>query len=104
MHIAAAKGELGEPWLIDRGLNIHAEIHQVRHKLRVRLGLVPASHDAESHADAILFHKCRNDGMEGPLVRSERVRRARIETEIRPAVMQWKAGMPRNKTGPETRR
>src|SRR5438105_10306036 len=48
-HVASAKGMLAETWGFQRRLNVHLEIREIGDELRVRLRLVPTSHDSERH-------------------------------------------------------
>src|ERR1700743_1016480 len=64
LHIAAVKGSLGEARLFHRSLYIHAIVHHIRYKLRMRLRLVPAAHNAKPDMDIPFFHERRDDGVE----------------------------------------
>ena len=72
-HVAAAKSFLGEARRFEGHLNIHPVVHDVGNELRVRLRLVQAAHDSEAHVHVALFHEGRDDGVEGPLARRQRV-------------------------------
>src|SRR6266852_3320106 len=59
--IATPEGQLREPGGLERRLDVHLEVHDVGDKLRVRLRLVPAAHDAEGDAYVALLHERRDD-------------------------------------------
>jgi len=63
-HVASAESVLAEPGRLQRCLNVHFEIDQVRDELRVRLRLIPAAHDPERHPHISLLRKCGNDRMQ----------------------------------------
>ena len=71
LDIAAFEGVLGEAWLFERGLDIHSVVDDIGDELRVRLCLVPASHDAEADVHVPLLHKGRDDGVQRALVSGE---------------------------------
>src|SRR6266853_685945 len=70
----------------------------------MRLRLIPSAHDSESDADSVLFHERRNDGVQRPLARRERVRLAWLQAESRAPIVQRKARMGRNESRAEARR
>ena len=90
-HVAAAESQLGEARRLERRLNVHAVIHHVGDKLRVRLRLVQAAHDAEADVDVVLLHEGRNDGVERALARRERIRTAPDPVRTAPPrLCRWK--------------
>src|SRR5208337_1703975 len=91
LDVAAFKGTFGESRSLQRRLNVHLEIHEIRDELRVRLRLVPAAHDAERHAKIALLRKPRDDGVAGTLAAGQRVGRAGVQREERSAIVQRKA-------------
>src|SRR5260370_3886990 len=90
-HIVTAERVLAKPRRLQRRLNIHFEVHQVRDKLRVRLRLVPAPHDSERHAHISLLRKRRNDGVQRPLSSRQRIWRICIHAEESAAIVQRKS-------------
>src|SRR2546425_9286476 len=48
LDVASFECALGEAARLQRLLDAHAVVDHVHHELRVRLGLVPAAHDAEA--------------------------------------------------------
>ena len=95
-QIAAVKCSFGKARRFERSLDVHPEIHDVGNKLGMRLGLVPASHDAESDACIALLHERGNDGVQRTLVWRERVRMAALEREQPAPVLQREAGSGRH--------
>src|SRR5262245_45636296 len=74
VHVASLEGSFREPSSLEGLLDVETEVGDIRHKLRVRLRLIEAAHDAESNADTILFHERGNDRMQRTLSRRECVR------------------------------
>ena len=81
IHIASGERQLRESRRFERCLNVLIEVDDVRHKLSVRLRLVPSAHDAERNANLILLHECRNNCVQRAFVPRERIRRSRIQIE-----------------------
>src|SRR5208337_2948647 len=94
LDVAAFKGTFGESRSLQRRLNVHLEIHEIRDELRVRLRLVPAAHDAERHAKIALLRKPRDDGVAGTLAAGQRVGRAGVQREERSAIVQRNSRAP----------
>ena len=101
LHVAAGEGSLREPAGLQRLLRGQAEVGDVGHELRVRLRLVPSAHDPEGDPRAVLLHESRDDRVERPLARSQRVRVVRLEREQRATVLQHEAGAIRDDAGSE---
>ena len=101
LHVAAGEGALREPAGLERLLRRQAEVGDVGHELRVRLRLVPSAHDPEGDPRAVLLHEPRDDRVERPLARRQRVRVVRLEREQRAAVLQHEAGAVRDDAGAE---
>ena len=66
-------------------------VHDVGNELRVRLRLVQPAHDAEADVHVALLHEGRNDGVERPLARRERVGMVGIHLEQPAAILQREA-------------
>src|SRR5580693_836134 len=69
----------GEAWSGESCLDVPAIVHYVGHKLRMRKRLIGTAHNPKSYVLVPPLHKCRNDGVEGTLVRAERIRMFGIE-------------------------
>src|SRR5579871_4915428 len=80
-HIASIEVQLRETRRFEGGLNIEAEIDQVRNELRVRLSLIKSAHDSESDLHVVFFHETGNQRCSWPLVRADCIRLARLEVE-----------------------
>src|SRR5688572_28404260 len=91
LHVAAGERSLRKPAGLERFLDVHAEVGDVAHELRVRLALVPTAHDPEADLDLALLHECGNDRVQRTLVRLERVRTIFVEREQAAAVLQHEA-------------
>jgi len=90
LHIAAFKRSFRKSWLLERCLHVHSVIDHVRDKLRVRLSLVPPSHDAEPDVNVVLLHKGRNNRVQRTLVSGQRIRQPRRQLESRTPVVKRK--------------
>ena len=73
-HIAARRIQLGESRSLQRRLQIHPVIDDVRNKLRVRQRLIESAHDAEPGVHIALFHERRNNRVQGTLAAREHIR------------------------------
>src|SRR5579872_46741 len=62
-----------ESWGFQRSLNVHAVVNKVGYELGVGQWLVGAAHDAEANMHVATFHECRNNRVEGPLARLQRI-------------------------------
>ena len=71
--IAAGKRHLRKARRLERSLDVHLEIYDVGHKLRVSLRLVPSAHDPERHAHLILLQKRWNDRVQRALAPGQRI-------------------------------
>jgi hypothetical protein len=91
LYIATLEGLLGEARLLERSLDVHSVVNNVGDKLRVRLSLVPASHDAEADVHIALLHEGRNDGVKRALVSFKRVGQARRELKAGAAILEREA-------------
>src|SRR5581483_2108578 len=68
LNVTAFESSLREPRRFQSRLNIHSKIDDIGDKLRMRLGLVPTAHDAETDVDVVFLHKSWNDGVQRALV------------------------------------
>ena len=68
-----SKRPLGESPGLERLLDGDPVVDDVRDELRVRLRLVPAAHDAEPDLHVVLLHERRDDRVQRPLARRQRV-------------------------------
>ena len=96
VDVAAAERSLREAARLERLLDVEAVVGDVGDELRVRLRLVEAAHDAEADLHVALLHERRDDRVQRPLARRERVRVAVFEREQRAAVVQHEAGARRD--------
>ena len=81
---------------IDCGLHVHAVIHNVGDHLDMSHGLIMCAHHPEcQNATLAAQGKRRNDGVQGPLVRSERVGMLGIEHKTCATVGQHDPGFLR---------
>ena len=74
-------------------------VHKVGDKLRVGLGLVPASHDPESNPDVSSAHHGRDNGVQWPLVSREGVRVGGVQAEQAAAILKDESGPLTIETG-----
>src|SRR5207253_10686817 len=88
LDVAAFERAFGEAARLQRLLDAHPVVDHVDHELRMRLRLVPASHDAESDLHLALLEEPGDDGVQRTLARRERVGQARLEREQGSAVVQ----------------
>src|SRR4051794_1815859 len=88
LHVAPLERRFREAPRLQRLLDVHPEVRDVDHELRVRLRLVPSAHDAEPDPDVVLLHESGNDRVQRPLAARERVRVARLEREEAAATLQ----------------
>src|ERR1700730_16585359 len=88
LHVAALEGFLVESPRLERLLDVHAEIDDVGHELRVRLRLVPAALDAEADISFALLQEAGNDVVQRSLAPFQRVGQAGFQGEEGPAVVQ----------------
>ena len=83
-------------------LDVHAEVDEVHHHLRVRLRLIVAAHHAERHPRlAVLQDHRGHERVQRPLVRANLIGMARHEVEARAAVVQRDAGLAGDDAGAE---
>src|SRR6187402_726801 len=87
LNVTAIEGLLGEAGLLQGCLYIHAIVHDVGHKLRVSLALIPSTHDSKSDMDIALLHESGNDRMQRTLMTGERVWESRLELKTRSTVL-----------------
>ena len=76
-------------------------VGDVRHELRVRLPLIPATHDAEANLAIPVLHERGNDRMERALARLERVWLPLLQREQATPVLQHETSAWRHEPGPE---
>ena len=75
-------------------LNVHAEIDQVDHHLRMTLRLVVAAHDAERHPGLAVLHDEGGDQrVQRPLVRLDLIGMAGRQVEQGAAIVQQDPGV-----------
>src|SRR5262249_13603123 len=98
-HVAAAEAAFGEPRRFERGLNIHFEVNDISDKLRMRLRLIPPTHDAKRHSRVPMLHERWNDGMQRPFASRQGIWRCGIEIEQRTTVVQNESGAGGHDTG-----
>ncbi len=91
VEVAAGKARLGEARRFHGGLDVHAVVDDVRHELRMGLGLVESAHDAEGDADVAMGHQRGNDRVQRALAAGELVGMAGLEGEQRAAIVQDEA-------------
>src|SRR5689334_12610410 len=101
VNVAAFKCGFGKPRRLKSGLNVELMVDDVRNELRMGLGLVPASHDAESDSHLAAAHKCRDDGMQRLLSARQNIGTLRIEAEKTAAILEGKPGPRSDDTGPK---
>src|SRR4029078_10225921 len=89
---------------VERDLNVHSEIDDVRDELRVRLRLVPPTHDAEGDARVATFHERLDDCMNGPLATGEHIRVRGVEGEQPASVLKHEPGAAHGESRTETDR
>src|SRR5262252_1773496 len=90
-HITAGGASLREAGRLQRLLQVHAEIHQVRYKLRVRKRLVRPAHYAEADVQIAALYERRNNGVKGTLAPGENIRALRVECKPVRAVLQFES-------------
>ena len=87
-----------------RFLDVHPEIDEIHHDLRVALRLVVAAHDAERHPGPPVFHDERGDQrVQRALVRCDLIRMARREIEQAAAIVQEDPRIAGDDARPEIR-
>src|SRR6202158_3814158 len=87
-HVAACKRKLRKPWRLQRRLNVHLEVRDVRDELRVRLRLIPSAHNAKCHSRLASLRESGNDGVARPLAPRQRIRRSAIQRKQRASIVQ----------------
>src|SRR5580692_12481710 len=103
LHVAPSERIFREPRRLHRSLNVHLEIRNVRDELRVRLRLVPPTHNSKRHSLVTILREPRNNRMPRPLVSRQRIRRRWIKREQSPAIVQHKSRPRRNNPRPKRR-
>src|ERR1700722_1352550 len=101
-QVAAGEGVLRKAGSLERGLNVHLEIDDIRDELRVGLRLIPTAHDAEGDAYVAVLRECRDDGVERALVSGQRVGRSRVEREQAAAILQRESSAGRDDSRAES--
>ena len=98
IHVTSVEGGFREAPGFQSLLDVKAEICDVGDELGLRLRLIESSHDPKADAHSILFHERRNDRVQWPLARLERVGMILFECEERAAVLQHESGSGRYQT------
>src|ERR1700677_3233405 len=96
--IAPSERALAEASCIQRSLDIHVEVHNIRDKLCVRLSLIKSSHDPERYSCITFLHEPRKDGCKRPLTRSQGVRLSRLQRKTSAPILQDEASLGRDQT------
>ena len=73
-NVAAELLRDGETSRLKRRLDVHAVVDNVGYELRMREGLVHATHDAEADVTITLLHEGRDNGVEWALMSVKSVR------------------------------
>src|SRR5215216_6293454 len=81
VNVATSKGELGKAGCFEGGLQVHFVIHEVGNELRVRLRLVPATHDAKRDSDVAIGHERGDNSMQRTLASGENIGAGGVEAE-----------------------
>ena len=81
-----------QPGQVDRALQVEPVVEELGEQMGVAQRLILPAHDAERHEDAaVLGRHAGDDGVHGPLSRSDLVRMAGRENEALPAVLEHHA-------------
>ncbi len=92
------------PGRIERRLEVHSVVDDVREYLDVTLRLhVPAHHTERQPVVRVESRECRNEGMERPFSGLEAVRMTRVERERRAAVLEGDSGVAGHQSASEAR-
>src|SRR5262249_14638103 len=86
--VASLESSFGETARLQSFLDRKSIIRNVGDELGMCLRLIEAAHDAKANAHAILLHKRRDDGVQWPLARCQRVRVVWFQCEERSTIMQ----------------
>src|SRR5262245_41345537 len=98
-NVASLERSLRETACLESFLNGEAIIRNAGDELGMSLRLIEAAHDSKADANAILFHERRNDGVQWPLARSQRVRVICFHREKSSPVVQHEACARCNDSG-----
>src|SRR5712691_2979789 len=83
IHVTSVEGGFCETSGFQSFLDVKAEVYDVGDELGVCLGLIERSHNPKADAHSILFHECRDDRVQWPFARLERVGMILFECEER---------------------
>ena len=90
-HITSLKCAFREASGLEGFLDVETVVGDIGYELRMRLRLIEAAHYAKGDAYPIPFHESRNDGVQRPLSRFQRVGMILFQSKERATVVQHEA-------------